>query len=51
MIATNDPSYSGTNAPGIRPGAALVTTRLDRMTGEVAVGTLGGDANLWRKVE
>jgi hypothetical protein len=49
IFATDGPAYSGANGPS--PGAAFLSGGLACITGKVAVGTLGQDGQLWRRVD
>ena len=41
-------AHNGENTTAITAGAALVTTELTLMTGDPAIGTVGGDGSMWR---
>lgn len=43
-------SHSGENIGAITAGAALITSNLSLMTGQLAIGTVGGDGRMWRSM-
>jgi prepilin-type N-terminal cleavage/methylation domain-containing protein len=49
LVATDDGTYSGTGTV-VPPHAAFIDGANDSITGLTAVGTAGGDGNMWRSV-
>jgi prepilin-type N-terminal cleavage/methylation domain-containing protein len=50
IVTTEDSTYSGPLPAALSPGAAFLTAISASITSQLAVGTTGGDGNLWRQV-